>query len=74
MKNRTKLSLANIQDLLSREEMKRIMAGSGVGEGTSCSSCYAQGTSYSCEYSEIRGKGVCTCSAGNNDGTGCKLQ
>jgi len=32
-----KMSLANIQGKLSRAEMKKVMAGSGIGGGSTCS-------------------------------------
>ena len=63
-----KLSFKNIKDVLSRDEMKQIMAGS---YSTSCTSCYERGTSYSCEYTS--GLNKCTCSVANSDGTGCKI-
>ena len=70
-----KMSFKNIKDVLSRDEMKSIMAGSdGGGGGGSCSSCYAGGVAYHCEFTSTPSGGFCSCSAGGNDGTGCKVQ
>jgi len=43
-----KMSFKNIKDVLSRDEMKSIMAGSGV-EGYSCRSCCTSGATI-CTY------------------------
>jgi hypothetical protein len=65
-----KMSFKNIKDVLSRAEMKMIMAGSGK----TCTSCYAQGIAYHCEYESGPRGAFCTCSVSGNDGTGCKTQ
>jgi len=61
-----KMSLANIQGKLSREEMKNIMAGSGFdgGCGDSCSgSCtFSDGSSGTCRASD---SGKCYCASGS---------
>lgn len=69
-----KMSFKNIKDVLSRDEMKGIMAGSGGGG--SCTSCIAGGISYYCAYSAgIGGRPAeCTCSSSGSNGTGCKVQ
>lgn len=41
-----KMSLASIKDVLSREEMKNIMAGSGPGD--QCGICFGPGGSATC--------------------------
>ena len=53
-----KMSFKNIKDVLSREEMKGIMAGSGGG---SCGNCTVPGyTSVAC-YSGAGSGGSCSC-------------
>lgn len=63
------LNFGNIIDVLSRDEMRLIVAG----YGKSCTSCYKNGVSYSCTYSSAHGADACTCSVSGNDGTGCKV-
>ena len=57
-----RISLNENQDILSREEMKKIMAGSGSG---SCSGkCYAgDGSSYSYDCITLQPLGNCGCNA-----------
>ena len=54
------MSFGNIKDVLSRDEMKGIMAGSGGGGGRVCGSCTKNGIHYAC--TETSG-GHCRCSA-----------
>jgi len=58
-----KLSFKNIKDVLSREEMKIIMAGSSSG---SCTTCVSGGISYTCVSSTVAGRTTCGCPAANN--------
>lgn len=68
----SKMKLGNITDVLSRAEMKNIIAG--YMPPKSCTSCKGtNGISYSCDYSSFGGIDTCTCSSGQNDGTGCKV-
>lgn len=51
-----RMSFSNIKDLLSREEMKEIMAGSGSSE---------------CGYCSVPGYGNVRCYSGGNSGVPC---
>jgi hypothetical protein len=53
-----KMSLRNIKDILSRSEMKVIMAGSGGG---SCPSCFVNGASMGCYTQTVGSKTGCRC-------------
>ena len=54
-----KMSFKNIKDVLSREEMKKIMAGSGGGGA--CGTCTGHGgTTEDCATGPVTG--VCFCS------------
>lgn len=65
MKKTTKMSYDNIQGVLSRDEMRKIMAGS---QGSFCGSCVVEvpGQSYpnfeSCTRNEVS---ACMCPNGN---------
>lgn len=55
-----KMSFGNIKDVLSRDEMKEIMAGSG----SLCGFCEVNSVFYACEF----GGGNCRCT---RNGAGC---
>lgn len=57
MKTR-KMSLSNIKDVLSREELKMIMAGSG-GSGSGCGQCSYNGKTANCEKGPVTGGCIC---------------
>ncbi len=55
-----KMSLKNIKDVLSRDEMKRILAGSGIGGGSWGLSCSASPNCCSQKSCSCDGSGTCT--------------
>ncbi|UEG51469.1 hypothetical protein LLH06_10835 [Mucilaginibacter daejeonensis] len=64
MKIKQKLSLKNIQNVLSNQEMKKIMAGSGGG--ISCGSCNSH-PGYTCaDQNNGFSDHVCMCGAVSN--------
>ena len=63
----------NVKDVLNRDQMRTIMGGTVDPDAKSCTSCYAGGIAHNCAYSTTGGQDICTCSAANNDGTGCKV-
>ncbi len=65
-----KMSFKNIKDVLSRDEMKSIMAGSGGG-GATCSGCVAGGISYTCGTDTVGGRTICSCPAANSTTNNC---
>ena len=60
-----KISFSKIVDVLSRYEMRQIMAGSGGGG--SCGSCGI----YACESTATRGGSTCTCPSSADAAYGC---
>lgn len=62
-----KISFKNIKDVLSRSEMKNIMAGSAGA----CTTCISSGVSYTCASQTVNGRTMCTCPAANNYDNNC---
>lgn len=64
-----KMSFKNIKDVLSRDEMKSIMAGSG---GSTCNGCAGNGGSVACGSAVDRsGTTICTCPTANPSWNNC---
>lgn len=63
-----KISLKNIKDVLSREEMKNILAGYASGD---CTTCISGGVSYTCSSLTVNGRTSCSCPAANNYSNNC---
>jgi hypothetical protein len=63
-----KVSFKNIKDILSRDEMKNIMAGCGGGNGA-CTNCAGAGGSVACGRNPLDNK--CDCPTANPSWNNC---